>query len=760
MPVNARRLRIWFVSAGILLLLVVAGFYWYGRLRARHLVREVPKNSLGADIQQSTEGFSYSHSEGGRTLYTIHASKAVQFARGGRAELRDVNIIVYGRESNRYDQIYGAEFSYDPQSGDVAAHGEVHIDLEANTEGPIQPDQAPPRELRNPIHLKTSDLVFNQKTGLAQTKERIEFRIPQTSGSAVGAIYDSHANKLTLQSAVRMQTMGRDAAALSASQGVITKQPTPRVQLANTHLVHGTSIIDAKEVTVLLRPDNSVERLIARGDVSGDAKGKSPAHVTAPYAEVVFDTENNAKSAVLTGGVNFDAAGDRSMQGSADRAEMTFGPANRLQKLRAIDHVNLVQESSNARSQTQNMSLTADAVDFITDPRGSIKRAETSGAAKIVFAPRQGSSSDLGPTTVTAGRFVASFGPKGRMQSLAGEHDARLVASTPGRPDKITTSDTVAVAMGPLGEITSITQHGNFHYAEPPRQDEASTGGREAWAEVAVYRPDNQLFALSGAPRVRDGGIVTTANRIRLNRRTGEAFADGDVKTTYSELKPQPNGALLATADPIHVTASTMTAQRSPAVAHYAGGARLWQGANIVEAPSITFDRDKRTVTAFGNAGQRVSTVFVESGQNGKQTPVNVTASRLNYNDADRQARFDGGAILTSAAGTMSADLMTVFLDPRGQAQPVLSGTASQLNRIVAQGHIAIQQPNRRATGDKLVYTAADSRFILTGGPPSIFDAEHGKITGDSLTFFSRDDRVLVQGGNASTSVTKARVIK
>ena len=42
-----------------------------------------------------------------------------------------------------------------------------------------------------------------------------------------------------------------------------------------------------------------------------------------------------------------------------------------------------------------------------------------------------------------------------------------------------------------------------------------------------------------------DGGMTTTANSMRLNRATGDAFAEGNVKTTYSDLKPQPNGALL-----------------------------------------------------------------------------------------------------------------------------------------------------------------------------------------------------------------------
>jgi len=49
---------------------------------------------------------------------------------------------------------------------------------------------------------------------------------------------------------------------------------------------------------------------------------------------------------------------------------------------------------------------------------------------------------------------------------------------------------------------------------------------------------------------------------------------------------------------------------------------------------------------------------------------------------------------------------------------------------------------------------------VLTGGPPSIFDAEHGKITGDSLTFYKRDDRVLVEGKEASPTVTTTRVAR
>jgi lipopolysaccharide export system protein LptA len=272
------------------------------------------------------------------------------------------------------------------------------------------------------------------------------------------------------------------------------------------------------------------------------------------------------------------------------------------------------------------------------------------------------------------------------------------------------------------------------------------------------------MFTLLGNPSVSDAGATTTADHMRVNRTTGDAFAEGSVKTTYSQIDAQPNGALLATSDPIHVTAASMIAHRNGGTARYSGGARLWQGANIIEAPTIDFDRDKRTIVAQGKPGQPVSTVFVQPSQNGKpgQTPVNVTGSRLTYQDSDRQAHFDGGVVLRGADGTVTADNVTVFLVPRGKTTGnSVEKAASQLEKIVADGNIVIQQQARRGTGNKLVYLAKDGSFTLTGGPPSIFDAERGQVTGVSLTFYSHDDRVLVEGGGKSApSVTKARVVK
>ena len=95
-------------------------------------------------------------------------------------------------------------------------------------------------------------------------------------------------------------------------------------------------------------------------------------------------------------------------------------------------------------------------------------------------------------------------------------------------------------------------------------------------------------------------------------------FAQGNVKSTYSELTVQPNGALLASADPMHVTARAMNALQSSGLAHYTGGARLWQGSNIVEAQTIDFDQKARTIVALGDRKRPVTSVFLQVDEQGQ----------------------------------------------------------------------------------------------------------------------------------------------
>jgi lipopolysaccharide export system protein LptA len=767
MPVSIPRLRTWFAVLAIAMVMVVAGFYFYARYRVRSAVREIPKK-LGVEIQQSTDSFSLSKSEGGRTLFTIKASKAVQYKQGGRATLKDVNIVVYGRKSNRFDQIYGSDFEYDPQTGEVRANGDVHIDLEANAEGPGAKDQATPQEMKNPIHLKTSGLVFNQKTGLAHTDQAIEFRVPQASGSAMGASYDSKQNLLTLTSNVQIVTTGPTPTTINAAHGEITNQPR-QVTMEEVKLQQETRDIEASKLAMLLSQNNQFEKVIATGDVRLRDTGANGMTVRAPRADVNMGDKNAVRSATFSGGVQMEATGDRAMKGNAGKVSLEFGAENRLSRVVASEGVHIVQQPDphlgarnggskagrSQREQSQAVDIEAPMLTLRMKDGKRFDTAETQGPSKITLVSQEAQHAGE-RTVVSADKFVADFDKGNRLSEIHGEPNAKVVASAPNEADKTTTSKSLTVQLAAAGGIAGIVQQGNFEYREPQSAGAKGTGGRLATADSARYIPADESFVLTGSPRVRDGGMMLSANSMKINRRTGDASAEGDVKTTYNEIKQEPNGAMLATADPVHVTSRSVTVNRKTGVARYTGGARLWQGPNIVEAATIEFDREKRGIVALGN-GSPVSSVFVQADSSGKTTPLTVTAGKLTYVDAQRRARYSDGVTVKGADMTMTADHLDVLLHA-GSTGGKSPTAPSQLEQIVAEGKVVVRQLDRRATGEKLVYTAADGHFVLTGGPPSISDAEHGVIRGDSLTFYSHDDRVLVESRDSSRTVTRTRV--
>jgi len=802
MPLPIYRLRRWLAVIAVLFSTVVAGMYIYARLRQHSVLKGFP-GKISYDIKQTASGFQFSKSEAGRTVFTIRAKDVKEFKLNGRAELHDVSIILYGRDTSRFDQIYGDAFTFDPKSGNVTAQGEVQIDLEANPAGVTSPDQSAPRELKNPIHLQTSNLVFNRDSGDAFTDARVDFRTPQATGSAVGIRYAAKGKTLTLASQIHVTLTGQEAASLFAAHATITHEPR-EIVLDHPVMKREAGTLQSEQATFFLGPENEVQHVLATGDVDAEssAKESDQLHARADEAEILLaGKENQLQTATLTGKVHVERTGSQPMQGDAGRAVLDFGGANEIQKVHASDGVRLAQHSTTSTTTTANASapqdfdITAPVIDFFVAEGRRLDHAQTSGAAQIVLSPAQSASTVSGRpqrTVVTAGRFDAKFvaTPQGssRLTSVHGAPDAKIIDVIPNQPDRVSTSQTLDATFLPQGGIASIIQQGSVAYSDGQPTEKRT----QAWADKALYTPADRILLLTGSPRVSDGGMTTTAKAIRIDRTTDDAIADGNVKTTYSDLKEQPNGALLASSSPIHVTAATMTAHNSPGIALYEGNARLWQDANIIEAPSIQFDRDHRSLLAQGTAAKPVSTVLVQekliqpdeprqslsqSGKTpprdehtkkrkpdvklGEASPISATAARLTYADAERRAHYDGGVSARGTGFQATASEMDVYLMPRSQTSSNQSLNApGRLDRMVAHGNVVMQEPGRRAECQTLIYTASDDKFVLTGGPPSIFDAERGKITGVSLTFFRADDRVLVEGEASTPVVTQTRVAR
>ena len=774
---------------------VVAGFYIYARYRVQRAVHELPSR-LGAEIQQNTEGFTYSQAAGGHTIYSISAANAIRYKQGGKAELHKVKIVSYGRQSDRLDEITGDDFEYDAQSGDITAKGKVTIELQAVQRATAAPG-VNPQKVGSPLHLETSGLMFNKNTGIAKTAEKIMFALPQGTGSAVGATYDSKKNTFQLHSDIHLFTSGPKPTNLRASSALY-EQESQELTVTDLRAQSGIRHLEAKHVVLHLRDDNTVERADARPGVDAVVQGVKSAKLHAGEASFSFGSQNQATSGRLGGGVTWETGGATASRGTAGRVILAFGRDNQIKSAQLRDNVDLVQlpavQNGKGPSDTQakaaltkknspslpgqavveNQALRGtefrgDGLDLVILDGARLRTATSVGPAQIILATPQKSAQTATPaqpgnTTITANAFEARFSGDNMISTLTGSSPVKIISTVPSQPDRISESHDLLATFtkGKTQTLEEAVQTGNVQIQE---------GKRSATADQATYKA-NDTMSLKGNVRYKDEatGSALTSNTLTLNRATGETSASGDVKTTYAEQKPEPSGGMLAPSQAVHVTAEQMVAKNSTSVARYSGRARLWQGGNIVQAPILEFNRNGRSMEARAQGSQRVSTVFVQPDKNGKGVPVEVRADRLHYEENQRKAFFEGSILARSADSTLHANKAVIALKPRTTNQEQKSpapkaqesGAPSEVQTIDATGDVQLEQPSRKAIGARLLYTADEGKFVLTGVPgfpPSIFDAEHGQVTGVSLTFFNRDGRVLVDSSN-STSITQTRFKK
>jgi len=263
------------------------------------------------------------------------------------------------------------------------------------------------------------------------------------------------------------------------------------------------------------------------------------------------------------------------------------------------------------------------------------------------------------------------------------------------------------------------------------------------------------------------------------------------VKANYM----QPNST-----EPVHLLADHAELKHASSRAFFYGvpgkPARMWQGASQVEAPVLDMEQQQRRLTAHGDGASGgavpVHAVLVSAGKSsaetkdghaggsadptshpaGRPSVVRVSSRTMVYLDSARQVDFNGDVKVEDADGVMRAHQATAYLKPAPSVSAPAGGvTASKdiqgkdagraatasffggsVERIVATGAIEMDQPGRRAMGEKLVYTASDSMFVLTGTagvPPKLIDEVQGTVTGSALRFHTGDDSVMVIGGDA-----------
>ena len=117
---------------------------------------------------------------------------------------------------------------------------------------------------------------------------------------------------------------------------------------------------------------------------------------------------------------------------------------------------------------------------------------------------------------------------------------------------------------------------------------------------------DQNLILLDTGARIWDATGSTAADHIRLDQRTGDFVAEGNVTSSRLPDKDQKkNSEMLSGDDPLQATARKMDSRNRNRQIHYEGAVHMWQGANRIQADVVDVDRNldpqKRTLVADGH---------------------------------------------------------------------------------------------------------------------------------------------------------------
>ncbi|MBI3484711.1 MAG: hypothetical protein HY012_06115, partial [Acidobacteria bacterium] len=735
-------------TVAVLLVVTVAGFCAYRSFEAARARKQAPPTVPPAVQKQSAE-FTFSKVEGDRTLFTIRASRTTEYKAGGLAQLQDVWITMYGRLRKRFDNIHTRECDYAPTTGKITCAGEVQIALESAEEAKQRPGE-------RAIHIGTANVTFERESGELHTDNPVVFKFPYGHGRGVGVTYSTRDAKFTMHRDVELTltSSGKDAKTpppVVLTGAALEYQRDSRVMrlLAPVRVQQGERLLTAGALALEFDANLRARRLVAGGNPqyqSSELRGQLA--VSAQEIVTLFHHEGWMERLQASGNVTGrlkNAGGEDRLQ--SQRAEVEMEPGRNLAKLlTATGNVSLdsQQRGESRRLETQSLRLTMGPGRKRTDRR--MELAESLAPATLEI--RSGDDS----TRVRGERLAAQFDEHNVVRDLRGSEGVEIERRLANRPAQVTSSREMTMKFSPAGEWTEFEQSGSVRFRE---------GERNAQADRArMVRPADTL-TLTGSATVADSVSRTTAQSLTFQQRSGDIRAEGGVRTSYSSV--ERNSATNLAPQPAHLSADQLLANRNTGRAVYSGHARLWQGDAVIEAASITLLRDEQRLEARDNVLALLPQEASPASQAvlrgaGAESPAarniwKARATRMTYWGAESRVRLEGDVSTQSNIGQIRSKDLELHLSSANNGPKLLS-------KAIATGGVTILQGDRRGTAERAEYVAAEGKFVLSGGRPTLYDTILGTTTGRQLTFFLADDKILIDSEEGSRTLSRHRVEK
>ncbi len=529
----------------------------------------------------------------------------------------------------------------------------------------------------------------------------------------------------------------------------------------------GKQRLSAEEIAATFAPEGWVTRADAKGQVSGDSEqGEARQSFKAQSASMEMVPGHNVpKMLVLSG--NVDARTNTGGKGS--RGTET-GDTRRL----TTDELRLTFLEKGPKTNLEKGGA-----------RGSkLASADTVGPGRIEWNEVGNASTKPSQTVLQANQLGMRFDPSGRASRLDAKGNVRTERSAADAEKQTATA---------RNGFVELQEQGGWSRMELSEDVRLNQGTRSARADHAMFERAQQTATLTGHATARDATNLTSAQKLTFWQATGDVQGEGGVRS--SDLSARGSSVHLA---PVaaNVSADHLSANSKSGRALYTGHARLWQGDSVLEAESIELLKNERMMNAAGN----VRAVFPQSpGHAASSTTSSVKpkppvlwhaqSAKLTYWDQQDRARLEQNVVVQSPDEKISSAILDLYFTRanvagnRGAGTSAATSTnsngstnadsntnsndgpaslagAQQISRAVATGGVTVQQGERRATAEHGEYTAADGKFVMSGGTPTIFDASEGTTTGHQLTFFLADATIIVDSESGSRTLTKHRVEK
>ncbi|MFI5057104.1 MAG: LptA/OstA family protein [Candidatus Acidiferrales bacterium] len=778
---EAARYARWSAAMALLLAGMTTAVY-LERGWKRHIETKKAPPAAPRDVTRLSSGLTFSKVEQNRTIFTVQASKSTEFKDKDASLLEDVKITIFGKTGERHDTLHTQSCQYGKEKGDIVCSGEVQIELQSAVDAERAATN-PQEAAAKVVHVETRGVTFDRASGTAKTNQRVLFHFPSGSGEAGGVEYNSEEGTARLLRDVRM-TLERPA--LRSAKRAINRDATAEVvHVKGTRLDFGRDTrtmhligpaeadtrsqrLTAGEITLALDPAFHAERLMATAGSNAERPeltiqdgrgtlGISADSLTAQFAPQGWVTKSDA-----TGNVRGSRKAD-SEEGNfaADSATLDVWPkAGQPKELNLSGSVSLQTQMSKTG---ESRVLHTDALRLvfgagIDGGRSEPQHAETLTPGSIEWTDPATSGLAAGRTKVQADKLAMEFSPQGKPRELLATGNVQTERTVAGRPVQTATAHSGTAQLLAGGGWSQMDLLGDVRLKE---------GDRSGQAEHAVFERAAQTATLTGQPVVRDATTETHATRITFLQSTGDIRAEGGVHS--ADFSAKASAVQLAPA-PVNISADGLQANSKTGRALYSGHARLWQGDAVLEADSIELLRESRTLNAAGN----VRAVFPqEESQPGPQTIAtrrgarkpqlwHASAEALTYWDLENRAHLARNVVVQSAEQRMRAAALDIYFRRAAAGTNSSSATlgAQQISRVVGTGGVIVEQAGRRATSDRGEYTAADGKFVMSGGNPTLYDGSSGTTTGRQLTFFLADDTIIVDSENGSRTLTKHRVEK